>query len=179
MKLVTFPNDILRRSVPEFDFDNPIMDPRQIEKEMIELMVAERGVGLSGNQVGLEARVITIFPRDLSLESGPFAMFNPVLRAASDEQYEAIEGCLSFPKMLIPVKRPKVIMAEYLDSEGNNCVISLTDMDAKCFLHELDHLDGICFIDRVSRLKQEMAMKKFNKLRKLYGRAQRKSESSI
>lgn len=175
MKLITFPNDILRERMPDFDFENPVMNPMQMEKEMVELMIADRGVGLSANQVGIRARVITIFPKDLSLEMGPFAMFNPVLRAASDEQIESIEGCLSFPKMLIPVKRPKTIMAEYLDSQGNNCVISLSDIDAKCFLHELDHLDGICFIDRVSKLKQDMTMRKWNKLRKKYGRAQRQS----
>jgi len=175
MKLVTFPNDILRERMPNFDFDNPIMDPMQIEREMVELMVREKGIGLSANQVGLRARVITIFPRDLSLELGPFAMFNPVLQAASDELIESIEGCLSFPGMLIPVKRPRTIMAEYLDSHGNNCVISLSDTDAKCFLHELDHLDGICYVDRVSKLKQEITMRKWNKLRKKYGRAQRQS----
>jgi peptide deformylase len=175
MKLITFPNDILRESMPEFDFENPIMDPMLMEKQMVELMVKEGGIGLSANQVGIRARVLVMFPKDLSLEMGPFAMFNPVLRAASDEQFEAIEGCLSFPKLLIPVKRPKTIMAEYLDSQGNNCVISLQGIDAKCFLHELDHLDGVCFTDRVSKLKQEMATKKFNKLRKKYGRAQRQS----
>lgn len=179
MQLITFPNDILRETMPDFDFENPIMDPKLLEKQMVELMVRQGGIGLSGNQVGIRARVITIFPRDLSLQMGPFAMFNPTLQAASDKQIEAVEGCLSFPKMLIPVKRPETIMAEYLDSDGNNCVISLTGMDAKCFLHELDHLDGVCFIDRVSRLKQDLAMKKWNKLRKQYGRAQRKSESSI
>lgn len=175
MNLITFPNDILREQMPDFDFENPIMDPKQIEKEMIELMIKERGIGLSGNQVGLRARVVTIFTRDISLEMGPFAMFNPRLQAASDQLFEAIEGCLSFPKMLIPVKRPKIVVAEYLDSDGNNCVISLHDIDAKCFLHELDHLDGICFTDRVSKLKQTMAMKKFDKIRKKYGRAQRQS----
>jgi peptide deformylase len=175
MKLITFPNEILRERMPDFDFEHPIMDPKYVEKEMIELMIRERGIGLSGNQVGLAARVIAIFPKDLSLELGPFAMFNPVLRAASDKMIEAMEGCLSFPNLVIPVKRPETIMAEYLDSEGNNCVISLHGIDAKCFLHELDHLDGICMIDRVSKLKQEMAMKKLNKLRKRYGRAQRQS----
>lgn len=175
MKLITFPNEILRESMPEFDFDNPIMDPKIIEKEMVELMVRERGIGLSGNQVDLRARVIAIFPRDISLEMGPFAMFNPRLQAASDDQIEAIEGCLSFPGLAIPVKRPKIVVAEYLDSDGNNCVISLHGIDAKCFLHELDHLDGICMVDRVSKLKQDMATRKLTKLRKKYGRAQRQS----
>jgi len=175
MKLITFPNDILRERMPDFDFENPIMNPMQLEKEMVELMIAEGGIGLSANQVGIRARVIALFPRDRSLELGPFCMFNPVLQAASDEQFEAIEGCLSFPGMLIPVKRPRTIMAEYLDSQGNNCVISLSDTDSKCFLHELDHLDGICYIDRVSKLKQDLTMRKWNKLRKKYGRAQRQS----
>ena len=175
MKLITFPNEILRESMPDFDFDNPIMDPMQLEKEMVELMVKERGIGLSGNQVGIRARVITIFPKDMSLEMGPFAMFNPKLQAASDKQIEAIEGCLSFPGLLIPIKRPQVVVAEYLDSQGNNAVISLHGIDAKCFLHELDHLDGICMVDRVSKLKQDLATRKFNKLRKKYGRAQRQA----
>jgi len=175
MKLITFPNDILRESMPDFDFENPIMDPIQLEKEMVELMVSERGIGLSGNQVGIKARVITIFPKDLSLEMGPFAMFNPRLQAASDKQVEAIEGCLSFPGLVVPVKRSAVVVVEYLDSHGNNAVISLSGIDAKCFLHELDHLDGICMIDRVSKLKQNMTIRKFNKLRNKYGRAQRQS----
>ena len=175
MKLITFPNEILREKMPDFDFENPIMDPLQLEKEMVELMVAEKGIGLSGNQVGVRSRVIAIFPRDTSLEMGPFVMFNPTLRAASDKQFEALEGCLSFPNLLLPVKRPQQILADYLDSQGNNCVISLSDIDAKCFLHELDHLDGICMVDRVSKLKQDLTMRKWNKLRKKYGRAQRQS----
>ncbi|NDG30410.1 peptide deformylase [bacterium] len=175
MKLITFPNDILREEMPDFDFENPVMDPMVLEKEMIELMIAQRGIGLSANQVGIRARVLVMFPKDLSLEMGPFAMFNPVLRAASDEQFEAIEGCLSFPKMLIPVKRSRSVMVDYLDSKGDNCVLLLSDIDAKCFLHELDHLNGICFIDRVSKLKQNLTQRKWKKLRTKYGRAQRES----
>ena len=106
-------------------------------------------------------------------------MVEPILRAASDKLVESLEGCLSFPRMLIPIKRPETIMAEYLDNQGNSCIITLIGIDAKCFLHELDHLDGICMIDRISRLKQDLAIKKWNKLRKKYGRAQRKPETSI
>lgn len=175
MQLITFPNDILRESLPEFDFAKPIIDPKELERDMIELMVRSRGIGLSGNQVGVKARVITIFPKDLSLGLGPLAMFNPTLQAASDNQITSMEGCLSFPNMVLPVKRPEKIVADYLDSDGNNCVLYLEGIDAQCFLHELDHLDGICFIDRVSKLKQQMAVKKYNKLRKQYGRALRES----
>lgn len=175
MKLIKFPNDILKATMPDFDFENPVMDPMQIEKEMVELMVRENGIGLSANQVGLETRVITIFPKDLSLEMGPFAMFNPVIRETSQEEIESFEGCLSFPRMIIPVKRKKIVIVEYLDSEANTCIMQLSDTDAKCVQHEIDHLNGICFIDRVSRLKMQMAQKKIDKIRKRYGRTQRQS----
>jgi peptide deformylase len=174
MKLVKFPNDILKKTMPEFDFEGDI-DPRVIEKEMIELMIKERGIGLSANQVGLEARVIAVFPRDTSLEMGPFALFNPEIMEISEEEIDGIEGCLSFPDLVLPIKRPRIVVVQYLDSEQNTCIIELKDTDARCVLHEMEHLDGVCFIDKISKLKVEMARKKLAKLRKQYGRAQRQS----
>jgi peptide deformylase len=174
MKLVKFPNDILKKTMPEFDFEGDI-DPRVIEKEMIELMIKERGIGLSANQVGLEARVIAVFPRDTSLEMGPFALFNPEIMEISEEEIDGIEGCLSFPDLVLPIKRPRIVIVQYLDSEQNTCIIELKDTDARCVLHEMEHLDGVCFIDKISKLKVEMARKKLAKLRKQYGRAQRQS----
>jgi peptide deformylase len=174
MKLVKFPNDILKKTMPEFDFEGDI-DPRVIEKEMIELMIKERGIGLSANQVGLEARVIAVFPRDTSLEMGPFALFNPEIMEISEEEIDGIEGCLSFPDLVLPIKRPRIVVVQYLDSEQNNCIIELKDTDARCVLHEMEHLDGVCFIDKISKLKVEIARKKLAKLRKQYGRAQRQS----
>jgi len=175
MKLIKFPNDILKKTMPEFDFDNPVMHPKQIEKEMIELMVQEKGIGLAANQVGLEARVLVMFPRDTDLNMGPFAMFNPEIMEMSEELGEGIEGCLSFPELIVPIKRPRIVVIQYLDNEGNNNIIELKDTDARCVLHEIEHLDGICFTDKVSKLKIEMARKKLSKLRKKYGRAQRQS----
>jgi len=175
MKLIKFPNDILKKIMPEFDFDNPVMHPKQLEREMVELMVQERGIGLAANQVGIEARVIAIFPRDMSLEMGPFAMFNPEVMEASEELGEGLEGCLSFPDLVLPIKRPRIVVVQYLDNEGNNNIIELKDTDARCVLHEIEHLDGVCFTSKVSKLKIEMARKKLSKLRKKYGRAQRQS----
>lgn len=174
MKLVKFPNDILKKTMPEFDFDGQL-DPRVIEKEMIELMVKERGIGLSANQVGLDARVLVMFPRDTELEMGPFAMFNPQIMEVSKEEITGIEGCLSFPDLVLPIKRPRIVVVQYLDSEQNTCIIELKDTDARCVLHELEHLNGVCFIDKISKLKVEIARKKLAKLRKQYGRAQRQS----
>jgi peptide deformylase len=174
MKLVKFPDDILKKTMPEFDFNGPL-NPKVIEKEMTELMVQERGIGLAANQVGLEARVIAIFPRDTDMEMGPFAMFNPEIMEVSEEEITGIEGCLSFPDLVLPIKRPRMVVAQYLDSEQNICIIELKDTDARCFLHEMEHLNGVCFIDKISKLKVEMARKKLAKLRKQYGRAQRQS----
>jgi peptide deformylase len=174
MKLVKFPDDILKKTMPEFDFEGEL-NPKVIEKQMIELMVKERGIGLAANQVGLEARVLAIFPRDSTLEMGPFAMFNPEVMEISEEEITGIEGCLSFPDLVLPIKRPRMVVVQYLDSEQNICIIELKDTDARCFLHELEHLNGVCFIDKISKLKVEMARKKLAKLRKQYGRAQRQS----
>jgi peptide deformylase len=174
MKLIKFPDDFLKKTMPEFDF-NSELKAKIIEKEMIELMVQEKGIGLAANQVGLEARVITIFPRDTSLEMGPFAMFNPEIMEVSEEQVTGIEGCLSFPDLILPIKRPRMVVVQYLDSNENNCIIELKDTDARCFLHEMEHLNGVCFIDKISKLKIEIARKKLAKLRKQYGRAQRQS----
>jgi peptide deformylase len=174
MKLIKFPDEILKKTMPEFDF-NGSLDAKIIEKEMIELMVKEKGIGLAANQVGLEARVLTIFPRDTSLEIGPFAMFNPEIMEVSQEEITGIEGCLSFPDLVLPIKRPRMVVVQYLDNEENTCIIELKDTDARCFLHELEHLNGVCFIDKISKLKIEIARKKLAKLRKQYGRTQRQS----
>jgi peptide deformylase len=90
-------------------------------------------------------------------------MFNPKVISASEELFESEEGCLSFPDLWIPVKRPIKIEAGYVDKLGKDCIITLTGIDARCFLHELDHLDGICFIEKVSPLKLAMARKKQQK----------------
>ena len=76
---------------------------------------------------------------------------------------EQEEGCLSFPDLWLKVKRPKSITAEYFDRNGNKCIIELTGIDAKCFQHELDHLDGVCFTSKISPLKLALAIKKQRK----------------
>ena len=76
---------------------------------------------------------------------------------------QAEEGCLSFPNLWLAVKRPASINAKYLDRTGKECTIELKGIDARCFLHELDHLDGVCFTDKVSKLKLAMAIKKQRK----------------
>jgi peptide deformylase len=97
----------------------------------------------------------------------PFALFNPKLITESQEQQESEEGCLSFPGLLFNVKRAENIIVEFLDRNKKSYIIRLDGIDARCFLHELDHLNGICFTSRISKLKLDIALKK---QRKKYGR---------
>jgi peptide deformylase len=93
----------------------------------------------------------------------PFAVFNPIVTEASSELVLDEEGCLSYPDLFLKVKRPDWIIAQYQDSYGNLKEIRAEGYLAKCFQHEYDHLNGVCFVDRVSQMKLQLAMKKIRK----------------
>jgi len=163
LKLITYPNEILDNSMPDFNFDDPIMDPRELEELMVKLMYAENGIGLAAPQCGVNARVFTMYTRNLTGVTEPFAVFNPKILAVSDEQIQDYEGCLSFPNLMLPIKRPENVVAEFLDRDKNTCIIRFDGIDARCFLHEYDHLEGVCFTSKVSKLKLDLAIKKQRK----------------
>jgi peptide deformylase len=143
---------------------------------MVTLMAEENGIGLSANQVGVNARVFVMYPHNIKDVNTPFAVFNPKIIKVSQEVELEEEGCLSFPGLFFKVSRPKIILVEFLDRDNNQHIIELTGIDARCFMHELDHLDGICFIDRISRLKLDLALKK---QRKYNGRTKQRTSTSI
>ena len=157
MELVISPNEWLDREVKPFDFET--LDAKQIEQQMIDLMIAEGGIGLSANQVALDAQIFVIKPHLLENKE-PFAVINPIIESLTPEVEILPEGCLSHPDLFLQVKRPRGLVAKYLDTDAKECIIELYDIDARCFLHEFDHLYGIEFIDRVSKLKLELARKK-------------------
>jgi peptide deformylase len=162
MKLVVDPDPILKQVAQDWVFESD-HNAEQVEKEMLEIMNAFNGIGLAGNQVGLLKRVFTIKLKHHPDLTEPFAMFNPqVISQGADEQL-VDEGCLSFPELWLGVKRPTTIEAEYFDKLGNQCIIKLTGIDARCFLHELDHLNGIVFTQKVSPMKLMLARKKQRK----------------
>lgn len=169
MQLVKSPDPWLEKQVKPFDFEQ--LDAKQIEKEMIELMLEEGGIGLSANQVALDAQIFVMKPHLLENKE-PFAIINPVIEKITPEQEDMPEGCLSHPELFLKVKRPRGLVARYLDTDAKECIIELYDIDARCFLHEYDHLYGIEFIDRVSKLKLEMARKKQQKIHKLQRKLQ-------
>ena len=161
LNIVKFPNPILRERIPEFDFSNPSHDPIQLEKDMIETMLSLDGIGLAANQIGIKARVFTMGHRGNPDEAQAF--FNPMVAATVNEVEDLEEGCLSFPGIYVTIKRPKKILARWQNSKGEWQESEFDGYNCKCFLHELDHLEGIVFQDRVSTLKWAMAAKKSKK----------------
>ena len=160
MQLIKSPNPFLQKIVDPFDFEK--LDAEDISNKMIELMFNEGGIGLSANQVGINAQIFVMKPHLLT-NNQAFAIINPVILEVSDEKELMPEGCLSHTGLFLKISRPKSLVAKYLDIHGKECTIELYDIDARCFLHEWDHLNGIEFIDRVSKLKLSMARKKQNK----------------
>lgn len=158
MNIVKFPDQILRERIPEFDFENPSTDPKQLEKEMIETMFANDGMGLAANQVGIHARVFVMGHKNFPENAQAF--FNPIVVANTDDINDLEEACLSFPGIYVNIKRPRAIKARWQNSLGEWEESEFSGYDCKCFLHELDHLEGIVFQDRVSTLKWALAVKK-------------------
>lgn len=163
LKLVLHPNNILDQAVEDFDFNSTSIRPSDLEEQMVSLMVKENGRGLAANQVGLNARVFVLKTENIPELTDPFAVFNPTVVSVSEEIDYDYEGCLSFPNLFFKVYRPKAIIAEFFDRDKNKRIIELNGIDARCFLHELDHLNGICFTDRVSKLKLDLALQKQRK----------------
>lgn len=159
MQLVKETDPILKQVAEPWDFDIDL-NAEDIEKNMIKIMLSQRGRGLAANQVGLLKRVFVIKLED---QEEPFAMFNPVLVDMSENETDYEEGCLSFPGLFMFVKRPKTVSIEYVDKHKKSCKLLLSGIDARCFLHELDHLNGVCFTDKVSKLKLMLARKKQRK----------------
>jgi peptide deformylase len=163
MKLIVEPNPILKQTAIDWDFSVDT-NAEEVETEMIKVMKTFYGRGLAANQVGLLKRVFTIQLDNHPELKEPFAMFNPKVVSINNEQEELHEeGCLSFPNLWLQVKRPLSITSEYLDKTGKSCIIELTGIDARCFLHELDHLNGVVFTEKVSQMKLILARKKQRK----------------
>jgi peptide deformylase len=153
-----------QRSDP-WDFEKDT-DAESLEQQMIEIMLTNKGIGLAANQIGIAKRVFVMGHVNEPSLPKPFALFNPTVIEASGEQELYEEGCLSFPNIWLKIRRPKDIAISYYDSKGLKHAMELTGLAARCFQHELDHLDGICFVDKVSPLKLQLALKKSRKLKR-------------
>ena len=160
LNIVKFPDKILRERMPDFDFNDPVLflDPLKLEQEMIETLFAYDGIGLAAPQVGIRARVFVMGHKDNPEAAQAF--FNPIVIATTEEVEDLEEGCLSFPGIYVNIKRPKAIKARWQNSKGEWQDSEFDGYSCKCFLHELDHLEGIVYQDRISSLKWTRAVKK-------------------
>lgn len=169
MNLVKAPNVMLETPVERFNLEQ--MHPASFALDMIDLMKKEGGLGLSANQVGLNAQMFVMKTILNKTYGDPTVVINPVIKGLSKEIEEGIEGCLSHPGLFLKVKRPISCIVEFdtLTSDGKSVIhvdAKFDDIDARVFLHEYDHLHGIQFIDRVSKLKIKMAEKRRLKRKK-------------
>ena len=159
--LVKDTDPILSQEMPRFDFDNPAIDPIQLAYDLVESMRHHGGIGLSANQIGLPYRAF-------AMEAVPaIVCFNPKLVDESSEEILLEEGCLSFPGLGIKIKRSRHIKVRYAEPSGEVVTKKFTGMAARCFLHELDHMNGTKYIDRASFIQKELAFKRQKKLAKL------------
>ena len=166
MKLITAPNTMLESKVERFDLEN--IHPAPIALDMIDLMNKEGGLGLSANQVGFNGQIFVMKTLLNKQHGSPLIVINPIITGLSKEIEPGVEGCLSHPGLILKVRRPISCMVQFdtLTSDYKNVIhveAKFDDIDARIFLHEYDHLYGIQFIDRVSKLKLQMAEKKRTK----------------
>lgn len=139
---------------------------RKLVEDMFETMYAAPGIGLAGIQVGVAKRVIIM---DLSKKEDarkPEVFINPEIAWTSEEKSTYEEGCLSIPEYYEEVERPAAVKVKYLDLEGKAGEVEATGLLATCLQHEIDHLNGILFIDHISKLKRDRVIKKFAKAAK-------------
>jgi peptide deformylase len=136
-----------------------------LEKRMIKFMIDNRGIGLAANQIGIDKRIFILGSESLNNFPKPMALFNPFIIESSKNLVQDQEGCLSFPGLWLKIKRPEWIIGGYYTSAGVYLEQKFEGYAAKCFQHELDHLDGICFIDKISKLKLNLALRKQRKNR--------------
>ena len=140
---------------------------RAIFDDMLETMYDDNGIGLAAPQVGLSKRLITMDLQDHEDSDGViYYIANPEIVYQSEELVGCMEGCLSVPGLYAEVTRPAEVHVEYLDYNGTKQTMKATGLLAACIQHEIDHLNGVLFVDHLSRMKKERIMKKLKKSQK-------------
>ncbi|CAN0602054.1 unnamed protein product, partial [Ectocarpus sp. 12 AP-2014] len=139
---------------------------RQLLDDMLETMYDAPGIGLAAPQVGVLKRVIVVDVSHEDEDNAPLKMVNPELTWVSDHDASYDEGCLSLPEHYAEVVRPAEIKVAYLDEQGEKQELSAEGLMATCVQHEMDHLEGILFVDHISALKRNMILRKLLKARK-------------
>ena len=168
-EIVEVPDPRLRQISSPVEEDTD--EVRELVSDMFETMYAAPGIGLAAIQIGVPQRILVIDLQEPEEEGGepvkdPHVFINPEIVQHSDQEVPYTEGCLSVPDQFAEVDRPDQIRARWLDLEGKQHEEELDGLLAVCLQHEMDHLNGVLFIDHLSRLKRDMILKKLAKQRK-------------
>lgn len=163
--LVEETHPILKEVMPEWDFDDKTLDANAFASALVETCRKRKGYGLSANQCGFRKRVFVMGTGDNYV-----AFFNPKVIESRDEVHMA-EGCLSYPMLVLNITRPAMIEVEYQDFNGIKHQAIYGGISARCFLHELDHMNGIVYTTRAKPLALQSGMKKRNKFKGLIAKA--------
>ena len=162
-KILTEPNKLLRQVSKSVDKVG--VDERALMDDMLDTMYDAPGIGLAAVQVGVPKRIIVM---DISKDENkkePMYFVNPVIKNKNKEKAKYEEGCLSVPDQFAEIERPNTCEVEYLDYNGKKQILKADGLLATCIQHEMDHLEGVLFIDYLSKLKKAMIIKKLSKIK--------------
>ena len=163
-EILTEPNKLLRQvSKP---VDKVTKEEQILMDDMLETMYKANGIGLASIQIGVPKRIIVMDISKNDQENNPMYFVNPVIKNKNKEFSTYEEGCLSVPNQFAEVDRPATCEIEYLDYYGEKKLLKAQGLLATCIQHEMDHLEGILFIDYLSKLKKSMIIKKLSKSKK-------------
>ena len=160
----------LYKVLPEFDFENAPINANEFASTLVETCRKHNGIGLSANQCGFEYRVFVMGAGEEYV-----AYFNPKIISSEGEKHME-EGCLSFPFLNLHITRPEKVEVEYQDYMGEKHTKIFNGISARCFLHELDHMNGIVYTSRVKPLALQFGLKKLDKIRRKYFTTPKKSK---
>ncbi len=165
LDIVCYPDPVLLQVGKPYSEDEFGSELHVFAENMFETMYSSQGVGLAAPQVGVSRRMFVMDCSGGEDESARIAIVNPRVIRVEGEQYGE-EGCLSFPGIYTNVQREMSAVVRFENLDGETDERTFTELEARCFLHEADHCDGIVFLDRMSALKRELAKRKIKKLRR-------------
>ena len=161
--ILTEPNKILRQ------ISQPVekvgKEEQTLMDDMLETMYDAKGIGLAAIQIGIPKRIIVMDISKDNEKNNPMYFVNPIIKNRNLNLSKYLEGCLSLPDQFAEVDRPSTCEVEYLDYNGNKKILKANGLLSTCIQHEMDHLEGILFIDHLSKLKKSMIIKKLSKIK--------------
>ena len=162
-KILTEPNKFLRQISK--NVEKVTEEEQKLMDDMLETMYAANGIGLAAIQIGVSKRIIVIDISKDQEKKEPMFFVNPIIKNKNQEKATYEEGCLSVPNQFAQIDRPSTCEVEYLDYYGKKKLLKADGLLATCIQHEMDHLEGILFIDYLSKLKKSIIIKKLSKLK--------------